>query len=329
MTCRPGTEAYTKYSSRPAVSTVSKGPPCLVVMGPTASGKSDLAVALARRFGGEIVNFDSVQVYRGFNIGSAKPNPEVRASIPHHLLDICDAHADMTAGEYARLATGALNEISARARTPVLVGGTGFYLRALVDGLSPAPSRDGAIRERLAGCSAPVLHRFLRRFDPASAVRIHPNDRQKLCRAVEMVLSARKPASEIQAAERRALQGYSVIKIGLSPERSRLYQRINLRTRWMFSSGLLEEATNLLSSGIPPDAKPMQSIGYKQAVRVVQGHCTPEEAILDCQTRTRQYAKRQLTWFRREAGVHWLAQFGDDPAAQTQAIDIVDRVLAC
>src|SRR5947209_5556935 len=242
--------------------------PLLAIVGPTGSGKSDLALALAAEFDGEVVNFDSVQLYRGFNIGSAKLPPGERRGIPHHLLDCVNADVQFTAGEYARMAHSVIQDIKARGKLPVLAGGTGFYLRALLDGLSPAPVGQVAIRERLrqADTRRPgILHRFLRRFDPAAARRIHPGDVQKLSRAVEMAIAGRRPASAIQAEARCGLTGYRTLKLGLEPPRDILKNRLNLRAEAMFAHGLLEETERLLAAGVSSDSRPMGSLGYKQA----------------------------------------------------------------
>lgn len=300
------------------------GRPLLVVLGPTGSGKSNLAMALAER-GGEVVNFDSVQIYRGFDVGSAKLTESERRGIPHHLIDLAEADEEITAGSYGQYAAQVLADISDRGHVPVLAGGTGFYLKALLEGLSPAPQRDEYLRRRLEnvwGRRPLALSRFLRRFDPETALRIHQNDRQKLVRAVEMMILEQRPASHTQALPRRGLAGYSVIKLGLNPDRKALYERIDRRTELMFENGLIEETAALLQSGIPAEAKPMQSLGYKQAVGVLSGCYSLDQAIAECQTRTRQYAKRQLTWFRREADVHWLHGFGSDAAIQVEALRI-------
>jgi tRNA dimethylallyltransferase len=306
--------------------------PLIALVGPTGSGKSDLGLVIADSLGGEIVNYDSVQVYRGFDIGSAKVPLAERRSVPHHLIDIADAMDEFTAGAYARAASQILAEISGRGRIAVLVGGTGFYLRALLDGLSPAPERDETLRERLGRVAARrpgALHRYLRLLDPAAAVRIHPNDGQKLIRAIEMSLLAGTPASATQSLPRRKLEGYSVLKIGLMPRRAQLYERLNRRSAAMFESGLLEETQALLQKGVPANAKPLQSLGYKQAVAVLNGAMSLEEAIEECQTRTRQYAKRQLTWFRADPDVQWLPGFGDDPAVRQEAMALVAAFLGC
>jgi tRNA dimethylallyltransferase len=300
--------------------------PLVVVLGPTGAGKSELGLAIADRFAGEVVNFDSVQMYRGFDLGSAKLTPGERRGIPHHLIDVAEAAFAITAGAFSQMARPELAGITTRGKLPVLVGGTGFYLRALLNGLSPAPTRDLQLRQRLMDLEQrrpAALHRFLRRFDPVAAARIHANDRQKLIRAVEITLLARQPASVLQAQERKALEGYAILKIGLAPERSQLHQRLNQRTEWMFANGLLEETRQLLNAGVASDAKPMMSLGYKQAVAVVAGNLPFADAVRECQTRTRQYAKRQITWFRAERDVCWLHGFGSDSLIQAEALRFV------
>lgn len=294
-------------------------------MGPTGSGKSALALALAEALGGEIVNYDSVQLYRGLDIGSAKLPAAARRGIPHHLLDIADPHTDLTAGTYADLARPVLAGIANREQVPILVGGTGFYLRALLDGLSPAPTRDIQLRTRLAALRdrrPATLHRFLRRFDSVAAARIHPNDYQKLIRAIELTLVARQPASATQNYPRQPLKGFSVRKLGLAPDRRLLYTHLDARTECMFRTGLLEETRALLSGGASPDIKALQSLGYRQAVRFLLGSLPLADAIRECQTKTRQYAKRQLTWFRAEPDIEWLYGFGTDPAIIAQAVSL-------
>lgn len=299
----------------------------VAIIGPTGAGKSELALTLAEAFQGEIVNFDSIQVYRRLDIGSAKIPPSERRGIPHHMLDILEVTDELTAGAFARQARIVLRDISGKGGLPVLVGGTGFYLRALLQGLSPAPDRDETLRAKLAERPPGVLHRFLRRRDPASARRIHPNDGQKLIRAVEMIVLAGRPASEMQAAPRHGLEGYSVIRIGLAPERSALRSRLDKRTARMFKSGLLDETAALLQDGVPPHTKALQSLGYKQAVAYLAGRMTLQAAIEDCQVKTRQYAKRQMTWFRAEGNVFWLPGFGSDHEIQQQAIECLRRAL--
>ncbi len=297
------------------------------MLGPTGTGKSELALALAEAFVGEIVNFDSVQVFRGLNIGSAKvPEPE-RRGIPHHLVDVIGPEEELTAGAFSRLARCALTEITARGRLPILVGGTGFYLRALLDGLSPAPERDEVLRERLtqvAGRRPGALHRFLRARDAAAGRRIHGNDVQKLIRAIELTVTAGRPATETQSLPREALIGYSVLKIGLNPERAALRDRLNKRSERMFAGGLLEETQALLESGVPGETKALSSLGYRQAVAVLAGRMSVGEAVKECQTKTRQYAKRQMTWFRAERDVRWLQGFGSENGIQDGARESVE-----
>jgi tRNA dimethylallyltransferase len=298
--------------------------PLVVVLGPTGAGKSALALSLARAFQGEVVNCDSVQVYRGLDIGSAKLPAARRHGISHHLLDIVEPADDLTAGAYARQAREVLRDIQNRARLPVIAGGTGFYLRSLLDGLSPAPARDAALHARLSVLRErrpAALHRFLRRCDATSARRIHPNDHQKLIRAIEL--------TRIPTLPREPLSGFRVLKIGLNPERRVLYNRLDQRSAALFEGGLIEETRTLLSSGIAPRAKCLQTLGYKQAVDFLSGALPLPEAIRECQTKTRQYAKRQITWFRREAEVHWLAGFGADSAVEEKALHLTGDFLAC
>jgi tRNA dimethylallyltransferase len=306
--------------------------PLVALVGPTGAGKSELSLQIAEVFNAEIVNCDSVQVYKCLDIGSAKLPPERWRGIPHHLIDVVNPDEELTAGEYARIAREALRSIRSRGRMPVIVGGTGFYLRALLDGLSPAPARDPKLRDRLtelAKRKPAALHRFLRLYDQTAAARIHPNDSQKLIRAIELTVVAGRPASAVQAQPRRALHGYSVIKIGLAPERHLLRERIDTRCREMFQNGLLEETAALLSSGLPPNAKALQTLGYKQVVDVLTGRSSFGAAVAECQTKTRQYAKRQMTWFRADPEIHWLPGFGSDRAIQQAALDLLRDLLVC
>jgi len=304
--------------------------PLVAVVGPTGSGKSELALQIAERFGGEIVNCDSLQLYRYFDIGTAKLKPEERRGVPHHLLDVIDPDELFSAGEYARRARAVLEEISGRGRLPVVAGGTGFYFRALIHGLFPGPGRDEALRERLAEREARrpgSLHRLLKRFDPQAAGRIHPHDRQKLIRAVEICLLTRRSLSEAFAAGRDPLQGYRCLVLGLSPPRETLYARLDERCRRMFEAGLIDEVRRILLLGYSPRVKPLESHGYKQALQVLRGELAPQEALFYAQRNTRRYAKRQWTWFRQEPGIEWLAGFGDEPAIQREAIRRVERFL--
>jgi tRNA dimethylallyltransferase len=301
------------------------------VVGPTGSGKSDLALALAERFDGEIVNCDSLQVYRWFDIGAAKLPEAERRGIPHHLIDIRDPDSVFTAGEYACLARQAIAGITERGRLPIVAGGTGFYLRALLDGLFPGPSRDQPLRDRLAAREARRpggLHRLLTRFDPESAARIHAHDIPKVTRALEVCLLARRPASELFRQGRDALRGYAPLKLGLLPGREALHQRLDARCLAMFDGGLVDEARRILALGYPPSIKPFESLGYRQALQLIQGELNLREAIFYAQRTTRQYAKRQITWFRREPGLEWLRGFGHDPHIRDAAVERVGAFLA-
>ncbi len=301
--------------------------PLPVVLGPTGSGKSELSLYLARATGAEIINCDSLQVYRGFDIGTAKVPPSARQDVPHHLIDIVAPTNLFTAGDYARLAEAAVREISGRGRTPLLVGGTGFYLRGLLQGLSPGPSRDDAVRARLQARELKrpgSLHRILARLDPISAARIHPNDKNKTMRALEVRLLDGTPLSSMFERGQTPLSGFRPVKIGLDPPRELLYARLNERARKMFEpGGLPDEVRHLLSTGVPAEAKPFESLGYKQALKMVQGQITLEQAVKSTQLETRRYAKRQRTWFRKEPGVHWMGGFGDAAPVQNEALSIL------
>ena len=300
----------------------------IVILGPTGSGKSDLALRLAAEFSGEVVNCDSLQIFRYFDIGTAKLPADHRRGIPHHLIDILDPDQLFTAGEYARLAREVLAEISARGQLPVVAGGTGFYLRALLDGLFPGPARDQALRDRLAERERRrpgSIHRLLGRFDPQAARRIHPNDLPKLMRALEVCLLTRRPVTEIYQEGRNELRGYEILKIGLSPLREQLYARLDQRAEQMFQTGLIEEVRGILTRGFAVSAKPFESHGYRQAVQFLNGELNQAQAVFYAQRNTRRYAKRQMTWFRQERGIEWFRGFGDE--LQLQQI-IIDRARA-
>jgi len=297
-------------------------PLLLVVLGPTASGKTALSVALAERLRGEIVNCDSVAMYREFEIGTAKPSPAERARAPHHLLDFVDPTGYVTAGEYARLARKALTEIKSRGNLPIVVGGTGLYLRALLDGLFPGPQRSeelrGRLRQRVEQNGPGYLHRLLRRFDSDAAKKIHANDIPKLIRAIEICLASQQKMTEIWKQGRNPLTGFRIVRLGLTPERDELYSRINQRAERMFESGLLEETKHLLAK-YGEAARPLASLGYKQTVQLLRGEIDAKTALQAAQQAHRNYAKRQMTWFRREPDVVWLNGFGDDSAIQKKA----------
>jgi tRNA dimethylallyltransferase len=301
-----------------------------IVVGPTGSGKSELALRIAQDLGGEIVNCDSLQIYRGFNIGTAKVAPAERRGIPHHLIDLVEPTALFTAGEYAEVARAALRDIASRGYIPVVVGGTGFYLRALLEGLFPGPPRDETLRENLQRREQRrpgSLHRILQRLDPASGAHIHPNDNNKTIRALEVRLLDGRPMSALFAQGRAPLRGFQPIKIGLHPDRKLLSERLDARTALIFEHGLIAEVRELLATGVAPSAKPFESLGYRQALSVIQGLLTPEQALESTRGDTRRYAKRQMTWFRKEPDVHWLRGFGDDPAIEQQARAIIKTAI--
>ena len=299
--------------------------PLVAILGPTAAGKSALGVWLAERLGGEVAACDSTQLYRGFDIGTAKPTVAERRGVPHHLIDVLGPSEIATAGGYRQMAVALLEELRRRGRLPIFTVGTGLYLRALLEGLADVPQRSEDLRERLRATAAehPTghLHRVLSRLDPEAARRILPADGQKLIRAIEICLLAKKPLSEVHRTGRAPLQGWRALKIGLAPPREALNLRIQARTDSMIANGWIEEVRALLKSGMPAHAKPFDFIGYRELRAVLNGSLTIDEARATIQQTTRRYAKRQLTWLRREHGVHWLTGFGDEPSVQTNALN--------
>jgi tRNA dimethylallyltransferase len=324
-------------------------PLAVLLLGPTGSGKTALSLALGERFGGEIVSCDSVAVYRGMDLGTAKPTAEERARLPHHLIDVAEPCQPFTAGEYSRHARAALKEIAGRGRLPIVTGGTGLYLRALTDGLFAGPEgltavRQTELRARLESSLARSrkrnaenwLYRLLHRLDPASAARIHPNDMPKLIRAIEVCLAAHKPLSQVlgnKVLARDPLTGFRLLRIGLNPSRKALpprealpsceglYDRLNRRAAAMFAAGLVEETRGLLARYGP--VKALDSLGYRQALAVLAGNLSEQAAIAAAQQGHRNYAKRQLTWFRREPEVHWIERFGDEAETLRRAAELV------
>lgn len=296
-----------------------------VILGPTASGKTSLSLALAEALAGEIVSCDSIAVYREFEIGAAKATLAQRAHVRHHLVDVIAPTETFTAGDYSRLAHQALDEILLRQRLPIVVGGSGLYLRALLQGLFAGPPRSEKLRQRLRERaqerSPQYLHRLLRRLDPAAAETIHPHDVPKVIRAVEICLSSRSRMTELWEQGRNPLQGFRILRLGLDPARPDLYARINRRAREMFEQGLVEE-TRTLMDRYGRTAHALDSLGYKQAAQYLRGELDLEQAIALAQQGHRNYAKRQMTWFRREPEVHWISGFGDDPAVQEQCMKL-------
>jgi tRNA dimethylallyltransferase len=296
----------------------------IAIVGPTASGKSVLGVWLAERFGGEVVACESTQLYRGFDIGTAKPRVEERRGIVHHLIDVLDPSENATAGGYRELALAVLQDLRQRERLPVLTVGTGLYLRALLEGLAEIPQRSEKLRERLRNAAKEhplgYLHRILKRLDAQAATKTASADEQKLIRAIEVCLLTRRPISEVHRAGRKPLEGWHVVKIGLMPPREELYERIHARTSSMLECGWMQEVQNLLHSGLSENAKPFDFIGYRELRSLLRKELSLQQAREAIQQATRRYAKRQLTWFRREAAVQWFSGFGDDEKLQSSVL---------
>ncbi|MDE3137735.1 MAG: tRNA (adenosine(37)-N6)-dimethylallyltransferase MiaA [Acidobacteriota bacterium] len=303
---------------------MKESPRLVAIVGPTASGKSALGVWLAERLNAEILACDSTQVYRGFDIGTAKPTESERRGVPHHLMDMVNPDEVFHAGEYRLRALDVLSDLARRRKLPILTVGTGLYLRALLQGLCPAPSRSEELRERLrrrAELRGPsYLRRILERLDPEAARRIGARDEPKMIRAIEVRLLSGRPISEFHREGQEPLEGYRAIKIGLMPPRAALYERIHRRTEAMVEAGWLEEVRQLIDSGVPAGAKPFQFIGYAGWREFIEGKIGKEEALERIRQATRRYAKRQITWFRKETGVCWLEGFGDDPVVAAAAL---------
>jgi tRNA dimethylallyltransferase len=283
----------------------------IAVVGPTASGKSALALSLAERHQGEVVSCDSLQVYRGLDIGSAKATPAERARVPHHLLDVVDPDESFSAADYARLARQALAILATREKLAIVVGGTGLYLSALLGGLFEGPGRDEGLRQRLEGMASRFgdkrLHRVLARVDPLAAARIAPRDRVRVVRALEVFRATGRSISAHHAERAAGLPGYQVMILGLSLDRAMLKRRVEARTEAMMAAGLLDEAEGLLTKGYSRDLRPLRAIGYRQAVAMVLGEMGLEEGHRDIVASTMRYAKRQMTWFRHQAETRWCA----------------------
>ena len=302
--------------------------PLIAIVGPTASGKSELALFLAESFSGEIVNYDSVQIFRHLNIGTAKPTQEELRLIPHHMIDIREPTEIYTAGDYQRDARRALEDIRSRCKLPILAGGTGLYLRALTEGLFNGPKRSTYWRNRLEMVAERkgrgYVHRLLQRLDPAAAARIAIRDKPKIIRALEVRLETGKALSEhLEERPRQPLTGFDVHFIGLNPPREELYQRIDDRVQKMLDAGLVEEVRGLLARGIPPSAKPFEAIGYRHVIADLDS-CSPrQETIRIIQRDTRRYAKRQMTWFRQQADVTWFDGPGDTDEIKNKVYQLV------
>jgi tRNA dimethylallyltransferase len=306
--------------------------PLVAIVGPTASGKSALGVWLAEHFQGEVVACDSTQLYRGFDIGTAKPSLAERRGIPHHLIDVLNPSQQATAGEYRAMALPVLDDLRRRKRLPIFTVGTGLYLRALLEGLADIPQRCEELRVRLRQSAEQHppghLHRILRKLDAHTAAKIAPADEQKLIRAVEVCLLSRKPISELHRAGRAALVGWRPLQLALLPSREALYERIHTRTDAMLAGGWLEEVRALVASGLQEDAKPFDFIGYRELCSMLRGSMTPDEARAAIQQSTRRYAKRQLSWFRNLQGVEHFEGFGDDEQIQNAVLKWLSQRLA-
>jgi tRNA dimethylallyltransferase len=296
----------------------------IAIVGPTASGKSTLAAWLALQLGGEVLACDSTQLYRGFDVGTAKPKQAERRGVPHHLIDVLSPSENATAGMYREMAIAALHDLRLRQRVPIFTVGTGLYFRALVDGLADLPQRSESLRERLRATAAahPAghLHRILQRLDPEASRKIAETDEQKLIRAIEICLLTRLSLSQVHQSGRRPLQGWGPLKIGLAPPREQLYTRIHARTDAMLQHGWLEEVRALVAGGLSENAKPFEFIGYREVLAVLRHRMSIDEARAAIRQATRRYAKRQLTWFRKETGVQWFEGFGEEPALQENAL---------
>ena len=292
-------------------------PPLLVVVGPTAVGKSEFAILACERFEGEIVSVDSMQVYRGLDRGTAKPGDEARRRAPHHGIDLADPGEDFSLGDFVRHAEKAIASIRKRRSLPVLVGGTGLYLRGLLKGIVEAPRRDEALRARLRALAerrgTGFLHRLLARVDRNAAARVRPGDRQRLVRALEVYCAARRGLSDLIRESPFGPDRYASVKIGLCMEREALYRVIDARVEAFFAQGLVEEVRRLLEAGHPESANAFKALGYRETLRHLRGETSLEDAILLTQRNSRRYAKRQWTWFRKEEGVTWFEIEPADP----------------
>jgi tRNA dimethylallyltransferase len=300
----------------------------LAVLGPTATGKSALALAIAERYGGEIINCDSTAVYRGFDIGTDKLPRSAQRGIPHHLIDIAEPTADYTAAQYARDAAGAIRSIHARGRVPILAGGTGFYFRALTRGLFPGPSRDLELRGRLESVAErrglPFLHRMLRRVDPASALRIQPRDLKRMVRALEVFFLTGRPLTDHFADTQSEIPGTDVLALAVRLPAAQISERVTRRVDEQFERGLLDEIRTLLARGIPREARPFGGLVYRQALEHLDGVRDDAATRALIAQENRRYARRQLIWFRKEPNLIWLDGPGESPATFAAACRAID-----
>ncbi|MEK6278849.1 MAG: tRNA (adenosine(37)-N6)-dimethylallyltransferase MiaA [Acidobacteriota bacterium] len=302
--------------------------PVIAIVGPTASGKSTLGIEVALRLRGEIINCDSVQVYQDIQIATAKVPIHERQGIRHHLIDFVPPAINYTAGEWAREAAAKIDEIEGRGGMPILVGGTGLYLRALRNPFFPSPQTDEEIRRRLNELrerrGAEYLHRVLVKLDPSSAKELYPRDWPRVQRAIEVRLQTGKPMSEQKARRPEAHESTRRLRIlALNPSRAELYARINKRTEEHFAAGLVEEVESLLSSGVPANSNALGAHGYRRVVEYLQGKRDLASAVEQTKLDVRHYAKRQMTWFRREAGVQWFEGFGEELHINQAVLDAV------
>ncbi|MEO8434845.1 MAG: tRNA (adenosine(37)-N6)-dimethylallyltransferase MiaA [Pyrinomonadaceae bacterium] len=305
----------------------------IAIMGPTASGKSALAIELGLAVNGEIINCDSVQVYQGIQIATAKVPVHERRGVPHHLIDFVAPEINFTAGDWARAATGKIEEIEARGHRAILAGGTGLYLRALRKPFFPSPATDTELRQRLNVIreqhDAVYLHKMLKRLDPAEAATLYPRDWPRVQRALEVYFQTGRPVSQQRPMRPEPPALASRVRIiVLNPPRDELYDRINQRTAQHFASGLVEEVRGLLASGVPADSNALGAHGYRRVVEFLRGERGLQSAIEQTTLDVRHYAKRQLTWFRHEPDVEWFEGFGDDPEVQRRVIaEVISKAL--
>ena len=302
----------------------------VAIVGPTASGKSELAIAVAQALGGEIVNCDSVQVYREIQIATAKVPPAERRGIPHHLIDFVSPRINFTAGDWAREASQTIREIEARGRLAILCGGTGLYLRSLRQPFFASPATDGELRRRLTVLREEkglhYLHRMLARLDPAEAEKLNPKDWPRVQRALEVCFQTGKPVSAQRPVRPQPSEMAGRMRIFvLNPPRVELYERINQRTEQHFADGLVEEVKALLADGVPADSNALGAHGYRRVVEYLRGQRDLQSTIEETKLNVRHYAKRQLTWFRHEPGVEWIEGFGEEPRVQLQVIEALRK----